>query len=118
MLAFAAVAVDLSALFATRRHAQTVVDLGALAGAQFAGVAAPALVTGTGGRPGDVVAGAVIAAIQRGRVAAGRAGAVAVVVLVASVALADRRARQICAGAGVPAVPAQLRLCDVGPRGG
>ncbi len=37
-MAFAAVAVDLSALFATRRHAQTVVDLGALAGAQFAGV--------------------------------------------------------------------------------
>ena len=37
-MAFAAVAVDLSALFVTRRHAQTVVDIGVLAGAQFAGV--------------------------------------------------------------------------------
>jgi hypothetical protein len=36
-MAFAAVAVDLGALFATRRHAQTVVDIGALAGAQSAG---------------------------------------------------------------------------------
>jgi hypothetical protein len=37
-MGFAAVAVDLSALFATHRHVQTVAHVGALAGAQFAGV--------------------------------------------------------------------------------
>ncbi|MGI9584015.1 MAG: pilus assembly protein TadG-related protein [Acidimicrobiia bacterium] len=37
-MGFAAVAVDLSALFATHRRVQTVADVGALAGAQFAGI--------------------------------------------------------------------------------
>lgn len=44
LIGFAALAVDLSALFVERRHAQTAADVGALSGAQFAGVDANAAV--------------------------------------------------------------------------
>lgn len=38
LLGFAAVAVDVSALYVERRHAQTAADVGVLSGAQFAGI--------------------------------------------------------------------------------
>ena len=38
LLGFAAVAVDISALYVERRHAQTAADVGVLSGAQFAGI--------------------------------------------------------------------------------